>query len=130
MKNSIYYFLFIGLFFASCLGQNSDKFQSIDVKQFSKLINTEQNVQLVDVRSPAEYADSHIEKSININLNSEGFEPNVQKLDKTKPVYVYCQAGGRSKKAAIKLHELGFKQIIELDGGISDWKTNKMATIK
>jgi rhodanese-related sulfurtransferase len=81
------------------------------------------------VRSPAEYADSHIEKAVNINLNGDNFEKEVQKLDKAKAVYVYCQAGGRSKKASSKLYELGFKKIIELDGGISEWKTNKMPVL-
>ncbi len=130
MKKTIYYLFIIGLIFTSCLGQNTDKFKSIEAKEFSTLINKEQNVQLVDVRSPAEYADSHIEKAININWNGDDFESEVQKLDKTKPIYVYCQSGGRSKKAASKLHELGFKIILELDGGISEWKTNKMPTIK
>jgi rhodanese-related sulfurtransferase len=130
MKKPFYYLFTIGFIFVSCLGQNSDKFQSIDAKEFAVLINKEQNVQLLDVRSPAEYADSHIEKAVNNNWNGDNFEADAAKMDKSKPVYVYCQAGGRSKKAAGKLHELGFKKIIELGGGISEWKTNKMATIK
>ncbi len=129
MKYSFYYLFIIGLFFASCLGQ-SDKYKSVEVKEFSTLINKEQNVQLLDVRSPAEYADSHIEKSVNVNWNGDNFDGEAQKFDKTKPVYVYCQAGGRSKKAANKLHDLGFKNIIELGGGISQWKSDNMAAIK
>jgi rhodanese-related sulfurtransferase len=129
MKNITYYLFIIGLFFVSCIGQ-TDKYKSINAKEFSILINKEQNVQLLDVRSPAEYADSHIEKAVNINWNGDDFENQVRKLDKTKTVYVYCQAGGRSKKSADKLRELGFANIIELEGGISDWKINKMATIK
>jgi rhodanese-related sulfurtransferase len=129
MKNAIYYIFTIGLFFTSCLGQ-SDKYKSIDAKEFSTLIDKEQSVQLLDVRSPAEYADSHIEKAFNVNWNGNDFVTEAQKLDKSKPVYVYCQAGGRSKKASDKLHQLGFKTIIELDGGISEWKTSKMPVIK
>jgi rhodanese-related sulfurtransferase len=130
MRNPIYYIFIIGLFFTSCLWQHSDKYQSIDTKEFSSLINKEQNVQLLDVRSPAEYADSHIEKAVNVNWNGDNFADEAQKFDKTKPVYVYCMSGGRSKKASDKLHELGFKAIIELSGGISEWKTNKMPVIK
>jgi rhodanese-related sulfurtransferase len=130
MKNPIYYLFIIGLFFTSCLGQHSDKYQSIDAKEFSTLINKEQNVQLLDVRSPAEYADSHIEKAVNVNWNGDDFTTEAQKFNKVKPVYVYCMSGGRSKKASDKLHELGFKTIIELGGGISEWKTNKMPVIK
>lgn len=129
MKNSIYY-LFIGFIFTSCLGQSSDKFITIAANEFSELINKEQNVQLLDVRSPAEYADCHIEKAVNLNFNEDDFEIEANKIDKSKPVYVYCQAGGRSKKAANKLHELGFKKIIELEGGISTWKSSKMPVIK
>lgn len=130
MKNPIYYFYLFLLIFTSCLGQNSDKFKSLTAKDFSVVLSKDQNPQLLDVRSPAEFSESHLQKAINLNLNGDNFEAEAQKMDKTKPVYVYCHAGGRSKKAAAKLHELGFENILELNGGISDWKSNQLPTQK
>ena len=53
---------------------------------------------------------------------SENFEINIQKLDKTRPVIVYCQRGGRSAKCAKKMKALGFIKIYDLEGGYSKWE--------
>jgi rhodanese-related sulfurtransferase len=73
------------------------------------------------VRTPKEYADQHLDNAVNIDWNGDNFVGQAQKLDKSKPVFVYCLAGSRSKSAANKLHELGFKEIYNLEGGILKW---------
>ena len=45
------------------------------------------------------------------------FESNIQKLDKTKLTLIYCQSGGRSAKALSKMKDLGFTNVLELEGG-------------
>jgi rhodanese-related sulfurtransferase len=40
------------------------------------------------------------------------------KLDKTQPVYIYCRSGNRSAKSAIRLQEMGFEKIYDLEGWI------------
>lgn len=55
-------------------------------------------------------------------MNDDSFESEIQKLDKSKPVYVYCRSGMRSQKAAQKMIELGFTQVIDLEGGYLSWK--------
>ena len=54
-------------------------------------------------------------------MEGDDFVAKAEKYDKTKPVFVYCKSGGRSKKAAEKLNELGFTNIYELEGGIIKW---------
>jgi thioredoxin len=49
---------------------------------------------------------------------------NAKKLDKTKPVFVYCKTSNRSPQAAAKLEELGFKSIYNLEGGLLKWDAN------
>jgi thioredoxin len=73
------------------------------------------------VRSPEEFAGQHIDNAINIDWNGDNFEGKIGKYDKSKPIFVYCMSGGRSKKAAEKLSELGFSKIYELQGGIMKW---------
>lgn len=118
-------------FLTSCNGQNSKAIQTIDAKTFAeklKLTETAQlNVQLVDVRTPGEYNTEHINNATNINWNGDDFVSKAEKLDKTKPVFVYCKVGGRSAQAASKLEELGFKEIYNLDGGIMKWNAAGMA---
>ena len=79
-------------------------------------------VQLVDVRTPAEYQSGHIADARNINFNDPNFKANMDKLDKNKPIAVYCAAGGRSGKSANLLAQMGFKTIYDLQGGMSAWK--------
>ena len=81
-----------------------------------------QDVQLIDVRSPNEFVNGSIGKAQNMNFNSPFFKEQVLKLDKNKPVVVFCHAGGRSAKASLILDSLGFKQIYDLKGGYSNWK--------
>jgi rhodanese-related sulfurtransferase len=94
-------------------------------------LKLDSNAQLVDVRTKEEYAGGHLKHSKNINWNDSNFESEIQKLDKTQPVFVYCKSGGRSAKAAEKLNQLGFKNIFELEGGITAWiNAGKLTTLK
>jgi len=114
----------IFLAFSSCIGQTAGSFEEINSDQFSEKINTDEEPQILDVRTPDEFASEHIEKAVNLNWNSSDFETKAANYDKSKPVYVYCLSGGRSKKAAKKLSELGFTKVYELEGGILKWKAD------
>lgn len=81
-----------------------------------------EDVQVVDVRSPKEFEASHIANAQNIDFRSPTFEVDINKLDKTKPVILYCKSGGRSAKCAKQLKDAGFEKVYDLEGGISKWK--------
>lgn len=101
----------------------------IEVNEFEKLIANNPNAQLIDVRTPEEFLEGHLENATNINYNGDNFEAAINKLDKTKPVLVYCMSGGRSSSAASKMKDLGFKEVHNLSGGIMKWKAaNKAVT--
>lgn len=89
--------------------------------EMQSLIQSE-DVQLVDVRTSAEYREGFIEHSQNIDFNSPTFDEDISKLDKSKPVMLYCKSGGRSAKCGEKLLEAGFVKIYDLEGGITQWK--------
>lgn len=75
---------------------------------------------LLDVRTPLEFAEGHIENSKNIDLSAGNFESEIDKLDKEQTVFVYCAIGVRSTKAANILRKKGFKHVFDLDGGYTD----------
>ena len=81
-----------------------------------------EDVQLVDVRTSQEYEEEHIVNSQNIDFSSPTFDDDIAKLDKGKPVILYCKGGGRSAKCAKKLTDAGFEKVYDLEGGISKWK--------
>ncbi len=107
------------IFSISC--SNSQNFKSVDVAAFKSTLDKTINAQLIDVRTEDEFNGGHIENALNIDWNGNDFDAQLTSLDKTKPVLVYCLSGGRSKKAAAKLTELGFKEVLELDGGYLAW---------
>jgi len=129
MKIKVLSLMFLLLGFTSCLKNQADGVQVLDVATYEKKM-AEPEVQLVDVRTPEEFNEGHIENAVNINFMSDDFDANVANLDKEKPVMVYCKAGGRSAKAAARLKELGFKAITDLEGGISNWTSENKPTVK
>lgn len=100
---------------------NSQNFKSVDVAEFKSILEKNSEIQLVDVRTEDEFKGGHIKNAKNISIASEKWSSSIGNLDKTKPVLVYCLSGGRSKKAAAELKELGFREVIELDGGYLAW---------
>ena len=105
------YLLITSFIIFSCNGQTSTAFKTIDVTSYSEKIKATPNTQILDVRTPDEYATGHIENSDNVDWLTESFALKTDKYDKTKPVFVYWKSGGRSAKASEKLAELGFTTV-------------------
>jgi rhodanese-related sulfurtransferase len=76
--------------------------------------------QFVDVRTPQEYAAEHAYRARNIPIDE--LMSNLDKLEKNEPVYLICQTGNRSRKAAQMLVDAGFPQAISVAGGTEAWK--------
>ena len=112
---------------ASCNGQTQKSSKLIDPVAFKKEIAATPNAQILDVRTPEEYASEHLQNAQNVNWLSPDFVTNTSKYDKSKPIFVYCKSGRRSHLAAEKLAELGFTNIIELEGGILKWTSEGLS---
>ena len=94
----------------------------LNVPAYQEKLASAPNVQLVDVRTPEEYQEGHIEGAANIDfLDPLVFEEEFAKLDRNKPLMIYCRSGGRSAEAAEKLEAMGFKEIYDLEGGYLQW---------
>jgi rhodanese-related sulfurtransferase len=78
--------------------------------------------QLVDVRTPGEWSEGIITGARLMDFNGSEFRSELSSLDKDRPVYVYCAAGGRSHKAYEMMKEMGFKEVYDLDGGMGAWR--------
>ena len=114
-------FIIFSFIILSCNGQTSKNIKTIDAKAFAEKINATPNAQILDVRTPEEFSAAHIDNSLNINWLGDSFVASAEKLDKSKPVFLYCKSGKRSSSAANKLEELGFTKIYELEGGMLKW---------
>jgi len=90
-------------------------------KEFKEQLEVLKDVQLIDVRTPGEFSKGTIEGAVNIDFRASDFEDQIQKLDKSRPVMIFCAAGGRSAKALQKFKALGFTHVLELEGGYGNW---------
>ncbi|MFC2060604.1 rhodanese-like domain-containing protein [Chloroflexota bacterium] len=77
---------------------------------------------IIDVRTPEEFVNSHIENAINIDFRSESFKESINKLDKSKTYLVYCRTANRSRSAINIMEKLDFENIYHMLGGITQWE--------
>ena len=88
--------------------------------EFSKELIKKQ-IKIIDVRTPKEFNQGHIENAININFKSSNFIKSISKLNKDTSFLIYCQSGNRSGKAAKIFDSIGFYKIYDLKGGYINW---------
>lgn len=124
MIKTIYMIFFVCAFALglwACAGNNKEEYKNLSSAQFEKLIK-DSNVQLLDVRTLAEYTEGHIPGSLLIDVKDEtNFPASVDSLlNKNQDVAVYCRSGRRSRTAAELLVKKGFK-VYNLDKGILNW---------
>ena len=80
-----------------------------------------EGVQVVDVRTPGEWEQGHVPGAVHVPLGELAIDhPGFAKLDKSKPIYFICAAGGRSARAADQMAALGI-QAINVMGGTGAW---------
>ena len=111
--------MFVSLFFVNCNSQEGEK--TISTLELKALLSKEK-IQFVDIRTPREINNGFIKGALFVNFFDDDFTQKIiKKLDKNKPVYLYCRSGNRSGKAALILQEKGFNAFNVL-GGYNQWK--------
>ena len=85
---------------------------------------------IIDVRTPKEFAEGHIEDAINIDFYSETFPDELNILNKNKTYLIYCRSGGRSGGALTIMESLYFKEVHNMTGGIIQWQAEGFPTVQ
>jgi rhodanese-related sulfurtransferase len=80
------------------------------------------NLVIIDVSTPHEYEDLHLEGAININILSRFFKTRLDVMNKSRTYVVYCKVGGRSKIAQKLMQQLGFQTVYNVVGGTLLWE--------
>lgn len=112
----------------SCQGQTGVQVLSVDAFE-QKLSATPEKI-ILDVRTDEEYAQGRMKNATQIDYYQRDFKTEVAKLDKTKPVFVYCASGVRSNSAAKILKQQGFTEIYDLKGGLNAWARSGKPIVK
>ncbi|MEN9542354.1 MAG: hypothetical protein RL239_7 [Actinomycetota bacterium] len=92
----------------------------LGVSEFATKV-AEAGVITLDVRTPGEYMGGFIQGAQNIDFQSGNFENEIASLDKNATYAVYCRSGNRSGQAVKVMHDAGFHNVYNLNGGVIDW---------
>ena len=92
----------------------------LGVSEFSTKV-AEAGVITLDVRTPIEFAEGHIEGARLIDFQSGNFENDIAALDKNATYAVYCRSGNRSGQAVKVMQDAGFTNVFNMNGGVIDW---------
>lgn len=106
------------LLLAGCASSTSTV--DLSVNEFSDKV-AEAGVITLDVRTPGEFMSGYIAGAKNIDFQSGNFENEIASLDKNATYAVYCRSGNRSGQAVKVMHDAGFHNVYNLNGGVIDW---------
>ena len=104
--------------------------KNVSVNDFQQLIKDKTNAVILDVRTPNEINQGIIKSAKTIDFYDPEFKAKLDKLDKSKPVLIYCRSGRRSAIAMSTMRELGFNEVYNLQGGIIEWSAAGLAIEK
>jgi rhodanese-related sulfurtransferase len=122
---SIPFFFLIFSYSLACTScADNDHKGKVSVTEFKAKLAAETNPQLIDVRTPEEFNQGNIEGALNLNFYASDFDAKLNALDKSKPVFLYCQSGIRSAKSYKLLKHKGFKEVYDLEKGYDAWTEN------
>jgi rhodanese-related sulfurtransferase len=126
MHQIIYLLLLLIMPLSSCKDdQNTSKVvKHITVEEARSMIDTNEVLVVIDVRTPEEFAEGTIPKAINIDVKANDFLDQIIKLDKEKTYLLSCRSGKRSARAAGIMEENGFKYLYNMKGGYLQWQKN------
>ncbi|WMN11159.1 rhodanese-like domain-containing protein [Marivirga salinae] len=119
---TLFTFIVSAFLFSACSQGNAQ--ENITVSELNAIeFNSDDSKVVLDVRTAQEYAEGKIAGSKNLDvLKTDLFTTSIEKLDKNKTYYVICRSGSRSLKAANQMKEAGFKNVVNISGGMQAWE--------
>ena len=109
---------FILILFIAC-APNPNSVEVVGKETYLDLM--EKQFQIIDVRTPTEYQEGHIDNALNVDFKSADFIKKISKFDRNKTLLIYCRSGNRSGRASKIMDSLGFTKIYDLEGGFMNW---------
>ena len=98
------------------------KLVNLDPKPFQNLLRQTPSAILLDVRTPEEIDDFALDNAYPLNYLGADFLDVLEDWDRNATYFIYCRTGRRSVRAGILMHNWGFKNLINLEGGLVAWQ--------
>ncbi len=110
------------------VGCRADAGEKVTSVQASELLQDEQEIVILDVRTPREYEAGHVAGAVNIDMTSAEFASKISELDKDKKYLIYCRTNRRSGKAIQVMEAAGFTNLVQMTDGFVGWSANGLPT--
>lgn len=94
---------------------------NLDQQHFQKLIQENPDAVVLDVRTQSEYENEHLPGAVHLDYFGYDFLERLEALDKSKTYLIYCRSGRRSVRVCVLMHNSGFANLYNLDGGMKAW---------
>lgn len=120
------FFVTTTLLLLGLISVGQEKFTVLPPLQYQQKLTEFDDPAIIDVRTSFEHKQGHIPKATNINFLWFNFSEDADKLNRDRPVFIYCQTAHRSPFAAKKLHKMGFTTIYDLEGGFKAWEDSNL----
>lgn len=130
MKKSFFLFLLLLVAAFACTPDTPAQYSDIMASQAAEIILDKKDVKILDIRTPSEFEDGHLQGAINVDFYGKDFESRLKALDKEATYLVYCRSGNRSSKSLELFKDLGFKNILHLKKGTKDWVAQGLPLVK
>ncbi len=88
----------------------------------AKILKENPNAVVLDIRTPTEFKEGHIQDAVNIDYKADIFESELEKLDRDATYVMHCRSGRRSANSFETFRKLGFRNIVHIEDGILGWK--------
>ncbi len=118
----VIFFLVTTICSYSCKEKQSSSEIEVVTQEEMKQINQFEDAQLIDVSTSENYKKEHLKRFQNIDYLSPNFDEEIKKLDKSKPVIVYCKSANLNSKCVDKMKKKGFVKVYDLDSDIAKWE--------
>ena len=100
-----------------------------DAEEVAELLEEEPERVVIDVRTPAEYAEGHLEGAVLVDFNAPDFAEQIAEFDTDGEYVIYCRSGNRSAGARDVMTDLGFEDVVDVEGGIVAWNDAGLPTV-
>ena len=114
---------------AGCSSSTGTAVETVAPTAAAEIIDTESDEVVLDIRTQEEFDDGIIEGAVNIDFYADDFASQLDTLDKDAHYVVYCNSGNRSGQANSIFEELGFSNVTEIEGGITNWHAEGLPVV-
>lgn len=111
-------------------GANDGAVRVVEPTAAVELLDDGSDRVLIDVRTPEEFDQAHLDGALLIDFYRSDFEAAVSELDRDQPYVIYCRSGNRSGQTRELMADLGFTDVADIDGGILAWEADGLPTVE